>query len=164
MSKKVKRIYSQIIILAFISAVIFLFSACQELEKFDVTYTASEGGSIIGVSHQTVAKGRSGKEVTAVANASYSFLKWSDGNTSAARQDKQVTVSINVTAEFERIEKTFTYNYNEATANDTPENITLRRGELQNISFMSPKEKASFLKAGIRIGFLRSRYPMNLEG
>ncbi len=44
--------------------------------------------------------GGSGTQVTAVANPGYHFVFWSDGITTAARTDANVTASILVTANF----------------------------------------------------------------
>lgn len=66
-----------------------------------LTYTASTGGSITGDATQTVDLGGDGTQVTAVADASFSFVQWSDGVLTSARTDLAVTDDISVTAEFE---------------------------------------------------------------
>ncbi len=72
-----------------------------KVEYFTITYDAGEGGSIEGLTQQTVKSGESGQEVTAVPNEGYRFVKWSDGNSSYIRYDENITSSINVIAEFE---------------------------------------------------------------
>lgn len=67
---------------------------------FTLTYTAGANGSVVGVSPQVVDAGKNGSPVTAVPNANYRFLGWSDGVTTAARTDANVTGSIAVTANF----------------------------------------------------------------
>ena len=73
-----------------------------ELITYTLTYTAGEGGSISGQATQTVQHGGSGSEVEAVAQEGYSFVKWSDGRTTAKRTDTNVQGNLTVTAEFEK--------------------------------------------------------------
>jgi hypothetical protein len=68
--------------------------------KYTLKYIAGTGGTISGSTTQTVEKGKSGSEVTAVPNSGYRFSKWSDGKTSASRTDTNVQGDITVTAEF----------------------------------------------------------------
>ena len=67
---------------------------------YTLTYTAGPNGSITGTSPQTVVSGGSGTPVTAVANAGYHFVNWSDASTSNPRTDVNVTADITVTANF----------------------------------------------------------------
>lgn len=69
---------------------------------FTLKYAAGAGGKITGNAAQTVLSGKDASTVTAVADAGYHFVKWSDGVTTAARTDKNVTADINVTAQFEK--------------------------------------------------------------
>ena len=80
------------------------------LERFDLTYTAGEGGSITGVTSQQVSFGGNGSQVTAVADPGYEFSGWDDGVNTAARTDQNVTADITVTANFTVAEYTLTYN------------------------------------------------------
>jgi len=68
--------------------------------SWTLTYNAGSGGSISGATPQTVASGADGSEVTAVPNAGYRFVRWSDGVMTASRTDTNVTADINVTAVF----------------------------------------------------------------
>ena len=63
---------------------------------YTLTYTAGANGTISGASPQTVNDGASGTLVTAVPNAGYHFVSWSDGVLTAARTDT------NVHAEYQR--------------------------------------------------------------
>jgi hypothetical protein len=65
-----------------------------------LTYNAGAGGSISGTTPQTVASGANGSQVTAVPNAGYHFVQWSDGVKTASRTDTNVTANITVTAVF----------------------------------------------------------------
>ncbi|MGJ8654688.1 MAG: InlB B-repeat-containing protein, partial [Opitutaceae bacterium] len=67
---------------------------------YSLTYTAGANGSIVGVTRQTVASGADGSEVTAVADANYHFVDWSDGSTDNPRTDTGVIADIAVTANF----------------------------------------------------------------
>ncbi len=74
-----------------------------------LTYTAGTGGTIAGVSPQTVAYGGSGTAVTAVPNTGYHFVAWSDGIATATRTDSNVTANKSVTANFAINTYTLTY-------------------------------------------------------
>jgi hypothetical protein len=65
-----------------------------------LTYTAGEGGSIDGSSTQVVTDGSDGTTVTAVPADGYHFAGWSDGVTTAARRDLNVTADTTVMARF----------------------------------------------------------------
>ena len=82
-----------------------------EFRRIELTlaYTAGTGGSITGETSQMVLYGDNGTEVTAVPDEGYEFVRWSDGVTTAARTDSNVTSDVNVTAEFRHIELTLTY-------------------------------------------------------
>ncbi len=71
------------------------------INTFTLNYIAGPGGSISGLTPQTVNYGASGSEVIAVANVGYSFTGWSDGVMTASRTDTNVVANLNVTANFE---------------------------------------------------------------
>ena len=70
------------------------------INTYTLTYTAGANGTITGTSPQTVNHGADGSEVTAVPNAGYHFVDWSDGVLTAARTDTNVTANVSVTANF----------------------------------------------------------------
>jgi hypothetical protein len=74
--------------------------ALDAVETRTLTYAAGPGGVISGTSPQTVAVGGSGTAVTAVPNAGYHFVSWSDGVTTATRTDLVVLSGFTVTAAF----------------------------------------------------------------
>jgi len=78
------------------------------IQTWTLTYTPGAGGTISGISPQTVDNGGSGTPVTAVPSAGYRFGSWSDGVLTAARTDTNVTGNITVTANFI---KTWTLTY-----------------------------------------------------
>lgn len=69
-------------------------------EAYTLTYSAGSGGSISGVSTQTVGLGASGTAVTAMADSAFRFVDWSDGRTDNPRTDTNVTADVSVTANF----------------------------------------------------------------
>jgi hypothetical protein len=75
---------------------------------FTLIYTAEMGGAIVGASSQIVDAGNSGAPVTAVANANYRFIGWSDGVATATRTDTNVGGNITVTANFVGLSYTVT--------------------------------------------------------
>ncbi|MFI5054080.1 MAG: hypothetical protein ACHQDE_06935, partial [Acidimicrobiia bacterium] len=64
-------------------------------------YAAGPNGSISGTTHQEVVVGGSGAPVTAVPDAGYHFVSWSDGVLTATRTDVNVMADLSVTASFE---------------------------------------------------------------
>ena len=74
--------------------------AVNPVITFTLTYTAASGGSVSGVSPQTVNSGANGSAVSAVANGGFHFTSWSDGNTNASRTDLNVIANLSVTASF----------------------------------------------------------------
>lgn len=59
----------------------------ERLYDYSLLYTATEGGKISGISFQGKNEAFTGTEVTAVADAGYKFVSWSDGLKLATRAD-----------------------------------------------------------------------------
>jgi hypothetical protein len=78
----------------------FAVTANFALNQYTLTYTAGDHGTIEGVSPQTVNHGGDGSQVTAVAEKGYHFDSWSDGVTTAQRQDSKVKGDLTVKAVF----------------------------------------------------------------
>ncbi len=91
-------------------------NAQYSLIDYAVAYLAGANGSISGATNQTVSHGNSGTEVTAAADTGYSFVDWSDGITTEARTDNNVTNDISLTANF----AINTYTFTVASAYGTP--------------------------------------------
>jgi hypothetical protein len=68
--------------------------------NYTLTYTTDGNGTIDGTSQQTVDDGTDGTAVTALPNAGYHFVQWSDGSTANPRTDANVTANISVQAQF----------------------------------------------------------------
>lgn len=99
-------------------------SQSQEITEYvTLTYECNaEEGYIDGQTSQNVVKGDNANQVTAIANDGYEFVGWSDGLTSATRQDLSVLKNLAVSAVFNKIEYvTLTYNYNNGEANSQVE-------------------------------------------
>jgi hypothetical protein len=71
------------------------------IDTYTLRYTADANGWISGTATQTVAYGATGTVVTANGNPGWYLVQWSDGVTSAARQDGPITNDVNVTATFD---------------------------------------------------------------
>ncbi len=101
---KIKINFNKKIVLGF--AALFTFFVVQfyplvvAATSYTLTYIPTTGGSITGSNPQTVTAGGDGTEVTAVPDAGYLFVKWSDDVLTAARTDLTVVGDITVTAEF----------------------------------------------------------------
>ncbi|KAF0131413.1 MAG: hypothetical protein FD155_1077, partial [Bacteroidetes bacterium] len=67
---------------------------------YTLTYLAGTNGSISGQAVQTVNHGGNGSAVTAIPNAGYQFVNWSDLSTANPRTDVNVTANLTVTANF----------------------------------------------------------------
>jgi len=70
------------------------------INQYTLTYTAGPNGSISGTASQTVNHGANGSAVTAVPDAGYAFVDWSDGLLTASRTDGNVLANLSVTANF----------------------------------------------------------------
>ncbi|MCM1367906.1 MAG: InlB B-repeat-containing protein [Roseburia sp.] len=78
--------------------------------EYFVRYSAaSAAGYIEGEKSQAVSPNAAAEQVTAVANNGYSFVKWSDGVTTATRQDMDITSNTSISAIFKRNEYTLEY-------------------------------------------------------
>ena len=74
--------------------------ASVAIDTHTLTYSAGTGGSVDGSATQVVDYNSSGSAVTAAADASHHFVKWSDDSTANPRTDANVIANKSVTAEF----------------------------------------------------------------
>ena len=95
------------------------------ITTFTLTYNHDANGTITGTTPQTVNSGASGTAVTAVPNAGYHFVQWSDASTANPRTDTNVTANITVTAQFAITTFTLTYNHdaNGTITGTTPQTV-----------------------------------------
>ncbi len=68
--------------------------------KYSLTYAPGANGTMTGTASQVVNAGSSGTAVTALPNAGYHFVNWSDGSTANPRTDSNVQANVAVTANF----------------------------------------------------------------
>ena len=101
-----------------------------KLPEYIINYIADENGRIDGETSQTVRQGSDGQSVTAVPDDGYEFAGWSDGVTTATRQELNVQANITVTANFTVIkpEYTITYTADENGRIDGETSQTVRQG------------------------------------
>ncbi|MFO7811490.1 MAG: DUF1566 domain-containing protein [Pelovirga sp.] len=76
---------------------------------FNLTYLATEGGSLVGPVEQEIEEGEDALEVTAVAADGFEFVGWSDGVTAVVRREQAVAENLTVTATFEPLIYAVTY-------------------------------------------------------
>jgi len=75
-------------------------TAIFAINSYSLTYKATHGGNVSGAISQSINYNENGSEVTAEADEHYHFVSWSDGVTTASRQDLTVSDNIDVTANF----------------------------------------------------------------
>ncbi|MGL1902656.1 MAG: lamin tail domain-containing protein [Fibrobacterales bacterium] len=78
------------------------FSVITKFVPLDmqVTYTALTGGTLTGTPAQTIPYLTQTTVVTATADPHYTFIQWSDGLTTATRNDTALVMDTTITAEF----------------------------------------------------------------
>ncbi|MFE5321174.1 InlB B-repeat-containing protein [Paenibacillus sp. NPDC056579] len=91
-------------------------SAVFAINKYTLTYTAGEHGTLDGIASQTVNFGANGTAVTAVPEEGYHFVKWSDEVTDATRTETNVKANKSVSAVFAINTYTVSFNVYGGTA------------------------------------------------
>jgi uncharacterized repeat protein (TIGR02543 family) len=84
-------------------------TASFAINTYSLAYTSAGHGTISGSASQTVNYGANGSAVTAVPDAHYHFVQWSDGVSTASRTDTNVTANVSVSASFAIDTFTLTY-------------------------------------------------------
>ena len=62
----------------------------QSSFSISLKYQATRGGTIQGITEQTIFEGLIGTSVTAIADEGFNFLKWDDGDTNQERTDTPI--------------------------------------------------------------------------
>ena len=75
-------------------------SSTSYVTDHTINYNTGSNGSLTGTTTQTIADGGTTSNVSAIPDAGYHFLQWSDYNTSNPRTDENVTSSFTRTANF----------------------------------------------------------------
>ena len=79
------------------------YTAAFAINVYTLKYAPGAGGTLTGVTSQTVEYDGSGTPVTARPSTGYRFVRWSDGRTANPRTDSGVKADKNVTAQFEKV-------------------------------------------------------------
>jgi uncharacterized repeat protein (TIGR02543 family) len=87
-----------------------VLTAQWTLNSYSVNFLAAVHGSISGVTSQSISHGSSSSQVTAVPNANYHFVNWSDSSTVNPRMISSVETTTSLTAIFAIDTYTATYN------------------------------------------------------
>ena len=85
------------------------YTASFASDTYQVHYLAGSGGTISGAASQTVQWGGVASPVTADPKTGYRFVRWSDGVTTATRQETAVTSDATYTASFAPVSYTLRY-------------------------------------------------------
>jgi|GEM_PF-1567230 len=106
-------IYKLIILSVLIVVSLSTLVACRDDKHndmyFNLSFSATQGGTIDGNTEQTVRKDLDATQVTAIADDLYIFTGWCDGITTASRLDTNITNEIHVTAKFYRVTNGVSY-------------------------------------------------------
>jgi hypothetical protein len=70
------------------------------VDTFTLNYTAGAHGHLLGPTPQIVNYGGNGSAITAIPDAHYAFLNWTDASTQNPRTETNVTANVTVTANF----------------------------------------------------------------
>jgi hypothetical protein len=79
--------------------------------QFTLRYAADANGTLSGEAEQVVVEGANGTPVTAVPDAGYRFVEWSDGSTANPRTDTNVSADLSVRAVFAPVVVTHSLKY-----------------------------------------------------
>ena len=88
--------------------------------KFEVLYTAGEGGTIRGEKSQDVSFGASTEKVFAEADDGWMFVRWDDGERSPERCEHNVSANMEMKAIFKKIDNTDSDDDDSDVADDLP--------------------------------------------
>ncbi|MDE7182248.1 MAG: InlB B-repeat-containing protein, partial [Clostridia bacterium] len=107
-------------------------------DKKAVTYLTDGNGTIEGQASQQVLIGENATTVKAIANDGYEFLKWSDGVTTAERQELRVAENKTLTAQFRCIYATYKLNYRLGEADTDITEFTFYDNDFEVVEFPVP--------------------------
>lgn len=95
-----------------------------------ISYEVEEGGIIYGTAEQLVQEGSSATAVVALSNEGYYFKMWSDGNTSPARIDENVSADATYIAIFVKMDST--EEWSDTDEGDSPTDAPEKKNEGQS--------------------------------
>jgi hypothetical protein len=119
----------------------------------DLSYTKTSGGNLRGNLRQTVRPGGSGSRVTAIPAPGYAFHRWSDGEKSPVRVDRDVRSHVNVVARFVRNMSVRIAGGAMLDDNQVPpvDFGTIRPNDTQRVTFQI-RNNGSTVLSGLRVG------------
>lgn len=109
-----------------------------------VIFQAGEGGTVEGVREQNVTYGGKGETVVAVPDEGFKFVKWSDGETKAVRENTSVTWyggQPYITAEFIRYSRKFEYVYNDGISKSGEKEIEINLDNIDEVTLPIPERE-----------------------
>ena len=118
----------------------------EPVNEYTITYTADVGGYIDGVAVQIVKENKSAETVIAVPETGYRFVKWSDGQITPERKDKNIIADKTVTAEFEKIKLTVSYSVGKGGTIDGAEEQEIEYGNDAELVIAVPETGYKFVK------------------
>lgn len=95
----------------------------EQKQTHQIAYMAEVGGKVTGLTVQEVENGSAGEEVTAIPAEGYTFVRWSDGVTTASRKESNVTADALYTAIFKLVDEDEQERLDEVAANEVEEKI-----------------------------------------
>ncbi len=104
----------------------------------DYSVENNEGGKILGNLHQIVLEGEPSESVTAVADEGYVFTGWSDLASTPEHDMGILNQNFEVRAYFERIERTFSYDYGSGYQSPMKKTVTIERDKIKEAKFVVP--------------------------
>lgn len=108
-------------------------------------FQAKAGGRVEGATRQEVLYGGKGETVTAIPDKDFRFVRWSDGETEAVRTNDCVThIGNTIYAEFERCERTFKLEYNEATSNTELTEYTFYLDDMEKEQYLPVPQREGY--------------------
>ncbi len=110
----------------------------ESYDKFTLSYLTDGNGTIEGKTTQQVLMGLDATQVKAIANDGYEFVQWSDGVTTAERQDLCITESNTVTAEFKCVYATYKLDYKLGEAETDITEFTFDYYDFETVEFPVP--------------------------
>ena len=109
--------------------------------NYIVKFLTSDGGRVEGSNIQEVESGADSLFVTAIPNESYEFIGWTDGVKERHRNIKNVSENKSVTALFERVQQSYTYEYNGGTSSNGEKTVLISKINISELQLSIPKRE-----------------------
>lgn len=147
MNRRFKIVIFIISFISFVTLAIGIFISCRKTNQYIVSYSATDGGQILGQAIQTVNENDDTKKVIAVPDKGYVFVGWTDSkNKNPERIDLNVTTNIYAVAEFAKLTYAVQYLTDENGYIVGDSNQTIQYGESSISVTAQPKFGYRFVK------------------